>query len=181
MEPTAESRKRAMLFQEFAEQLTAESDRGSVIVSASVIDDVLAKLIQAMLVPSVEKRDELFEGATAPFSTFSARIDLAYRLGLIKVETRASFHLLRKIRNDFAHVIDAKNFESESVQSRLTEIRKLNRNIFESMNEAFDNKLPGDRSSKGVSGRLAFEMFIAASAAFLLVEIDNIEPLEPLR
>lgn len=170
----------AELFKGFAEQLTKESDRGSVIVSASIIDHVLGKLIQTMLVPSIEKRDELLEGATAPFSTFSSRIDLAYRLGLIRSESRASFHLLRKIRNDFAHVIDPKTFESESVRSRLMEIRKLNREFFEACHDVLDENLSNGFSSKDVPDRLMFEVFIAGSAAFLLVETDNIEPLEAL-
>ena len=47
----------------------------------------------------------LFEG-NGPFSTLSSKIDVAYALGLLSSEERRELHLLRKIRNEFAHAVD---------------------------------------------------------------------------
>ena len=46
--------------------------------------------------------DELLDG-DAPLSTFSVKINLVYRLGLIDAEFARALHLIRRIRNSFAH------------------------------------------------------------------------------
>lgn len=138
------------------------------------------QLIKAKLAPSIEKQDELFDSASSPFATFSARIDLAYRLGLIRCSVRASFHLLRKIRNDFAHAVSSKDFSSGSTRSRIKEIFKLNREIILGMRETLGNsELPNLIDSQKMD-RLVFELFIASSAAYLITEVSDVLPIAVL-
>ena len=110
----------------FYDHMRFESDRGAVIVSVSLLDDILSDLLKSKLAPSLEKNDELFDSAFSPFSTFSAKIDLGYRLGLLKPSLRASLHMLRKVRNNFAHTANVKGFDHQSTQSRIRELIKLN-------------------------------------------------------
>src|SRR5690348_13100633 len=90
-----------LLHQEFSK----ETDRAAVIVAASMLDELLRTILVARLVPVSSATDELFDGANAPVGTFSARIEMAYRVGLVSVKFARDLHLVRKIRNDFAHNI----------------------------------------------------------------------------
>jgi hypothetical protein len=90
-----------LLHAEFAK----ETDRAAVIVAASMLDELLRSILVAKLVPVSSSTDELFDGANAPLGTFSARIEMAYRVGLISVKFSRDLHLVRRIRNDFAHNI----------------------------------------------------------------------------
>jgi hypothetical protein len=164
--------------------LKAESDRGCVIVSAALLDDILVQLLKRRLAPSLQKKDELLEDGVSGFSTFSARIDLAYRLGLLRKSSRDTFHLLRKIRNDFAHISDPKNFDSNSVKSRVTEIFRLNEEIMDSFSELMKDHGLEEFEGRGfadvVGTRAAFEFFIAGVATFLLEAVDDVTQIEPL-
>lgn len=175
----------AETFRDFIELLQEESDRGCVIVSAAMLDDVLSQLLKRRLAPSLEKKDELLEDGVAPFSAFSARIDLAYRVGLIRASTRATFHLLRKIRNDFAHISDPKTFDSPSVKSRTIEIFKLNTELMESFSESMrdhdSQEFKKNSFIEVVGTRTAYEFFIAGIAAFLLEAVNDVENIEPLK
>lgn len=175
---------RAETFKKFIELLQQESDRGCVIVSAAMLDDILSQLLKRRLAPSLEKKDELLEGGSSAFVTFSARIDLAYRMGLIRASVRATLHMLRKIRNDFAHISDPATFDSSSVQSRVHEIFKLNKGVMDSFSESMiDHDLPKFENSsfiEVVGIRSAYEFFIASSAAFLLDAVNDVEHIEPL-
>ena len=106
------------LHQEFAK----ESDRAAVILTASITDELLRSLIAARLVPVSSSNDDLFDGANAPIGTFSARIEIAYRLGLVSVKFARDLHLLRRIRNDFAHNIQGCSFDDAKVKSRIVEL-----------------------------------------------------------
>jgi DNA-binding MltR family transcriptional regulator len=106
------------LHQEFAK----ESDRAAVILTASILDNLLRALIAARLVPVSSAGDDLFDGANAPLGTFSARIEVAYRLGLISVKFTRDLHLMRRIRNDFAHDIQGCSFDDAKVRSRIVEL-----------------------------------------------------------
>jgi len=69
----------------------------------------------------------MFDGANAPLGTFSARIELAYRIGEINATLARALHLIRKIRNDFAHNVSGCSFGDGVVTSRLTELRRCTR------------------------------------------------------
>jgi DNA-binding MltR family transcriptional regulator len=107
-----------ILHDEFAK----ESDRAAVILAASVADELLRGLLMARLVAVTSSNDELFDGANAPLGTLSARIEMAYRLGLISVKFARDLHLVRKIRNDFAHNIHGCSFDDVRIKSRVREL-----------------------------------------------------------
>jgi len=63
---------------------------------------MLAAAIEAFFVVGKTSK-ELLYGSRAPIGTFASRIDLAFALGLINEHEHAECHLIRKIRNEFAH------------------------------------------------------------------------------
>src|SRR5688572_7702181 len=87
----------------FRDTVKGESDRAAVIISAAMLEDALETMLRSRLVPVAAQSDSLFDGAYAPISTFSAKIDVAFRFGLISGLFAKSLHLVRRVRNDFAH------------------------------------------------------------------------------
>ena len=88
----------------FLDASGSETERGRVLVAASLIEEVLEEILRSFL--SSEKRtDDLFAGGNAPLGTFSAKIKLARSLCLITVEEFQDIELVRKIRNQFAHSV----------------------------------------------------------------------------
>ncbi len=108
----------------FRMEIADESDRAAVILSAAFLDSALEYLLRTHLLPCATSSDPLFDGVNAPFSDFSARIDVAFRLGLIDTAFARSLHLIRRIRNDFAHNISGCTFQDSSVMARMTELAR---------------------------------------------------------
>ena len=88
----------------FLNELGGSNDRVSIIVAVAEMDSRLTSVLRASLLPVGKNDDDdsLF-GSDRPLSSFSARIHLAYRLGLIDDSFARALHLIRKMRNEFAH------------------------------------------------------------------------------
>jgi DNA-binding MltR family transcriptional regulator len=83
-------------------EFRTESDRGAALVAAAMLDDALRELLGKHLVkPDNKDRDLL--GRSKPLGTFSARIDAAFQVGLVSAYLARDLHLIRQIRNEFAH------------------------------------------------------------------------------
>ncbi|MBN9406950.1 MAG: hypothetical protein J0I00_16190 [Burkholderiales bacterium] len=108
-------------FSEFVEELKNESDRAAVILGAAKLDLLLYHLLQKVLLPSTSKSDELLDG-DSPLGTFSAKIALAYRLGLIDPMLCKTLHLVRRIRNSFAHELSGVSLKSGAHRDRVREL-----------------------------------------------------------
>lgn len=95
-------------YDEFAEDLLAErTPRTMVIVGSSRIDTLLYDILCSYFLPKRTKakdNDELLEG-DRPLSTFSSRIKLCYRLGIIDDSFCNALEILRSLRNDCAHSV----------------------------------------------------------------------------
>ena len=104
--------------------LEKESDRAVVIIAVALFDEALLNLLKASLVPNPTTSDDLFDSPNAPFSTFSTKISVTHRLGLISKRMARDLHIIRKIRNQFAHNLSGCSFEDSSVKSRVIELIK---------------------------------------------------------
>jgi hypothetical protein len=103
------------------EELRKESERGAVILAFAWMDDELTRVLKKFCAPSLhssDKGDELF-GTGRPIGDAATKIDLVFRLGLIQEHTHKSLHLVRKLRNDFAHLSSRLSFETNSVRDRI--------------------------------------------------------------
>jgi DNA-binding MltR family transcriptional regulator len=60
--------------------------------------------------------------ASGSLGTFSAKIDLAYSLGIYGEKTYRELNMIRKIRNEFAHILGPLNFNSPDVENRCREL-----------------------------------------------------------
>lgn len=105
-------------------EFAKESDRAAVILTASLFENALGQLLRVRLVAAPSASDDLLDGANAPLSTFSAKISAAYRIGLISKRFCRDLHLIRQIRNQFAHNVGGCSFGETSVKSRVLELAK---------------------------------------------------------
>ena len=118
--------KTSELFDLFADDLMAErTARPLIIIGASKVDHLLLGMLQAFLLPKLAKAkdpDELLEGDT-PLATFSARIKMCRRLGLIDETLYTALERLRILRNLSAHSVSFDHSKSP-VRDHVAELRR---------------------------------------------------------
>ena len=102
-------------------ELNKESDRAAVILAAAKLDLLLYQILHKVLIPCPNSRDDLLDAESA-LGTFSARINMVYRLGIIDAEFARALHITRKIRNDFAHELTGGNLSLGAHKDRVKEL-----------------------------------------------------------
>ena len=111
------------LMLELTKEFENESDRSAAVLAGGYLDHLLGDLIAtAMVVGPKEVDDLLYADGQGPLGTFRARVDTAYCMGLISKDEYRDLHLIRKIRNDFAHELIGLSFETPSIACRCGEL-----------------------------------------------------------
>lgn len=101
--------------EELLQEICNNPLRSSVIVSASVLERLLEKLLCKYF---IENNDiDMFE-TQAPLGTFSSKISMAYCLGLISNKFYKDLNNYRKIRNIFAHELVINDNILQSISDR---------------------------------------------------------------
>lgn len=91
-------------------------DRSIAIIVASVLDQGLETALLTRLRPlNPDEERAVFFADGAPLSTFSAKITMGYSLGLFGQKARDDLHMIRSIRNTFAHSRLSLDFDQEAV------------------------------------------------------------------
>lgn len=107
--------KEEIFLNKFFENLKNESDRGVVLITATLLENFLIKLFEKYLILNKKLRTDILENSLAPLNTFSNKIKMAYSLGLIDKEHYDNLEYIRKIRNKFAHRIFDASFEDTEI------------------------------------------------------------------
>lgn len=114
--------KRAHLI---VEALRRESDRGCAIFAAAFLDGDLERLLRTYFRqdPGTVKKvvDPLFR-TYAPLSTFSAKIQICFALGLLTKRLHRRLEVFRRIRNELAHDASHMSLDVPSFQDLLRPI-----------------------------------------------------------
>ena len=113
-------------------ELENQTDRGVAIIGAAYLEERLAEALMSYFSDkiknkvtinknreTVEKR--IFRGY-GPLTTFSGKIDLGFALGFYGEKSLADFHVIRDIRNDFAHTVDPVSFTSQAIKSKCNKL-----------------------------------------------------------
>ena len=121
---------------EFLFALGMEGERSAVVLGAERINVALETLLKKFLRPSPNTNDTLFasDGALA---TFSRKIEVAYRLGLIDPRFKQALNSIRKLRNDFAHATKVERLQEQSHADRVKALWTLVEKSNESKLEGF--------------------------------------------
>ena len=102
------------------EELKSQTDRGTAIIAAAVLDDLLHQVLVARLIQLGSERHEgLFERTGAPLSSFSAKIEMCFAVGTLSNQARLAMHLIRDVRNAFAHRIEQITFDHPTVATMI--------------------------------------------------------------
>lgn len=102
--------------QEFEKELENSSDRGLVLVSGSIIDELLGELLKAFLIESKSVEKDLFK-VNAVLGNFEARMQMSYYLGLISKNEKSNITYLQRVRNKFAHQFVDISFENDAISN----------------------------------------------------------------
>jgi DNA-binding MltR family transcriptional regulator len=153
----------------FKDEFSKESDRASVILSVAILDQALETLLKSYLVASDSSDDKLLDGAYAPLASFSARVDICYRIGLISSRFCRDLHIIRRIRNEFAHNVSGCEFATPSVRNRIIELVRSSK---------IDKRLPAIRNNFPEGPKGDFQMTISWMLWQLWGIVENVHPLE---
>lgn len=104
-------------FAQFLREFQAETDRGAALVAGALIDLRLKETLAGFMINCREATDLLSGERGGPLGTFSARINACFALGLLTAHERTECHLIRKIRNEFAHRAHGTTFADEKISS----------------------------------------------------------------
>lgn len=157
-------------FEEFITEFRDESDRASVILGAAKLDLVMYQILREYLISAPGSSDELLDG-DGPLGTFSAKINLLYRLGLIDAQFTRALHMIRRIRNAFAHEVKGCSLESGSHCDRIKElIAPLKHLVFF---KEFRKHFFAEKSGASIDFRVCLAIMVGRLEALF----ENISPL----
>lgn len=105
----------------FRRALSEETDRGCALLASAYLDEQLEVLLRAFFIDKPAEADKLLNGRE-PLATFSARVQLCLCLGLLPKSTIRELHLIRRIRNEFAHVSEPLSFDTPAMVDRCKEL-----------------------------------------------------------
>ncbi len=149
----------------FEKAIKAESPRASAILSAIYLDELVEKYLKMLLFPDRSTTDRLFDGPQAPLSTFSSKIDLAFRMGAITDEEAESLNTVRRIRNQFAHNLRNCSFEEPVI-----------RQWTKSLDEFNDHAQPETRKNFSDGPRGDFEKSVSWLIFLINTKIQQVPP-----
>ncbi len=98
---------------EVLKEIAQGSDRVTAIVGGALVEEILTRVLRTFLRPDEKLLDEAFK-FSGPVGSFSAKINIGYLTGLYGELVRKDLHLVRKIRNEFAHQLTA-TFRTQKV------------------------------------------------------------------
>jgi DNA-binding MltR family transcriptional regulator len=142
----------------FVEEYATESDRAAGILVGVGLDGRMEDLLRAHLV-AWPKLGERLLGENRPLGSFSARIDVAYALGLLPDTEWRNLHALRKIRNFCAHRPSV-SFTDPPIRQLAAGLRSMGAE-------------PGWQPTEGILASVSlprFQVFLAAFQLFSMLE-----------
>lgn len=99
---------------EYFRALVGESERAMVILAAGYLHDLLGDLLRSYFVEDENSSSDMLNNER-PLSSFSARIRMAYLLGLITKEEKLDLDAIRRTRNEAAHLMQKVDFSEPSI------------------------------------------------------------------
>ncbi|ACT83012.1 hypothetical protein gp48 [Burkholderia phage KS9] len=106
---------------EFLQWLLNESERSAVILGGALADEELLALMLKVMPSPNKAEDRLFE-PERPLGSFSSRITLAHRIGLIDDDFARGLNWVRDLRNHFAHRVEHAKLTDDAYRDRVTNI-----------------------------------------------------------
>lgn len=110
-------------FDELIDEIIDETnDRSLIILCASIIDEQLFSILNTFFINPPKKNDDDLLKGDNPLSTFSSRIKMLYRIGIIDRSFRDILDNVRKIRNLSAHSVQL-NFKKSPIKDHISTLK----------------------------------------------------------
>ena len=88
----------------YTQYMKSESDRGAAVMAAALVERALEDVIRTYIAaPEDGSADTWFQGHTAPFRTFAAKIALGRALAIYGEHMERRLCIIKNVRNAFAH------------------------------------------------------------------------------
>jgi hypothetical protein len=111
--------------------LCVESDKGCVIIIASVLEHELRQLHEAHIAMAIHpSKKNVFSDLCrvhAPLSSFAGCIQLGHAYGLISKHDCDDLHVIRKLRNEAAHTLFDFSLQDKGVKAVLNQLKSTMR------------------------------------------------------
>ncbi|MCK4625118.1 MAG: hypothetical protein KAV00_07405 [Phycisphaerae bacterium] len=115
----------------FNRSMQEESDRARVLLAAMWMDYFLTcRLSNEFGKGNGDARKRLF-GPTGPFSSFAAKIDIAFCAGWVSSGLHHDMHLLRRVRNNCAHSLDFPGLNDDGISKQISQLRTPGRQYYD--------------------------------------------------
>lgn len=161
---------------DFVVGLAREGERAAVVLGAARLDVALERLLKKLMHHHPGGSDNLFE-PDRPLGSFSAKIALAYRLGVIDRNFEHALQMIRKIRNAFAHSTTVSSLSDPPYNSQVNELVRDVRKDGDSFDNMAQNLRQGGFPSKLVD--------FCAAVLVLLMALEMVEAvsvqLQPIK
>ena len=148
MRPYMDIEKILIYNESFRKEIQETSDRACVIVAVAYLDDLLREIFTCFMIEVKDKENNaLFEGSNAPLASFSSKIKIAFRFGLISIWEYNTLESIRKIRNKFAHVVNINSLNTTEIKGIINNIKPDRKwlypeNIYNKLKKATTFKIP---------------------------------------
>jgi hypothetical protein len=104
--------------------LHLSDDRSAAITSAAMLESVLEQALIGRLISNSDLRDRMF-GGNGFLNNFSAKIDVGYCVGLYNKKTHHDLHVIRRVRNRFAHEFGPLAFDHQEITTLCKSMQTL--------------------------------------------------------
>jgi len=98
------------------EELLQQTDRGAALIAVAYVEERLKAAIKTRMSDDKNIQKNMFKNS-GPLGTLSAKIDLAFLMGIYEKEIHKMLDTIREIRNEFAHTPHPRNFNSERIKA----------------------------------------------------------------
>lgn len=108
-------------YHQMVELFHSETDRGAAVLAGSYMENFLGIYLRSRMHDS-SLSDKMFS-STGPLATFAQRIDFSQAFGFLPPGVCTELHLIRKIRNHFAHHPKTASFALSPVRDWAASLR----------------------------------------------------------
>jgi Mannitol repressor len=116
-------------FEAITKEIDSASDRSSAILAVNYVHNVLRFMIVTKFIKLSAAHIEKLYDQGGPLNTFSQCIELAYAIGILNEPCYRDLHIIRKIRNHFAHVLRAINFDNPEIAKLISKLTYVTKEI----------------------------------------------------
>ena len=114
------------LNQAYAEIDVQKNHRAAAIIAAAFVEDALRFAFKAKFrALTGPEYDEIFD-AKGPLSSFQAAINLGYAMSFYESEAKSDLHVIRRIRNAFAHAMKPVTFATVQISKEVDKLKYIN-------------------------------------------------------